>query len=850
MLGSIDFAKCIRENLKDRNFGKERADEIIADFEARSNYYKTMGRDGTTAATLAMKDTFDNISANAIEKAKRTAKMLAVQAQNNERIAQGLKVDVKAFTAKDATGEQIGPRGSRGVALARAAISLIEDDPRFSGLSYSTLKKTYRGQLWAIMGDVLDKVSKGTFGVQRGKAHMPNIVREIFGEHSGDMAAKEIAHAWLKVSDVGVDLFNQAGGSLKKLARYIPQAQNAAKIVSAGFEKWRDAHLSALDWSKMRFPDGTLVEAGEREALLKNVYDTFTTDGASKIDATAFRGRGKALGNALDSNRFLHYKDAQSWMDIHNQFGDGNVFDVMVKHVDSMSHKLAMLETFGPNPELTFNNISAIVKKQAAGLGPKEVAIANKLLKNKFQPMLDVATHANPLDPNSTMGALVSGVSNILTAAQLGSASLLAIPGDFAQAVAVRQFNHMGLMGGVDFYVKSLATDRHFMEQISTQSGFVMDEVVMSTYGAQRFSGLATIGPHVTRRISDTVMRATLMSGHTKSARWACQAEFMGLLQRSRTKALEDVPFAQVFQRYGIDSKEWDTVRKALVPWEPKQGIKFMRPVDILKTDLPNKQALYNKFQGMIFEESKKMVPESTIEGTVSLKDTTRPDTIPGVLLHSFSMYKNFPISFQMIYGRLGMTSPSVKGRLGFYAGLGAAMTTVGALGVQMRELVSGRDPLPMDTPQFYGKAFLAGGAMSIWGDFLFGGVNRTGSTPAETAAGPLLGALGDTTQLALGDTFQWANSIGSLDGKDHDSKTPAKAVEYLKRYTPGSNIWWARLALQREVWDRLSEIADPKAYARERRTQQFQQQTYGNDYWWKPGDRTPDRLPHYQGRQ
>lgn len=850
MLNTVDFAKCIRDNLKERRFGKERADEIVKDFEQRSEYYKSMGKDGTTAASMAMKDTFENISQQALEKAKRTAKMLNVQAQNNERIAQGLTADVKAFTLKDATGAQVGPRGSRGVALARAAISLIEDDPRFKGLSYSTLKKTYRGQLWALMGDVLDKVQKGNFGVQRGKAHLPNIVREIFGEHSGDATAKELAHAWLKISDVGVDLFNQAGGSLRKLDRYIPQSQNAAKMVAAGFEKWRDAHLNALDWNRMRWPDATPIAAGDREALLKSVYDTFTSNGANKIDATAFRGRGRALGNALDSQRFLHYKDAQSWIDTHNQFGDGNVFDVMVRHVDSMAHKIATLETFGPNPELTFNNIEAIVKKNAAGLGAEEVAAANKILKTKFAPMLDVAMHSNPLDPNSTMGALVSSVSNILTAAQLGSASLLAIPGDFAQAVAVRQFNHMGLLGGVDFYLKSIATDKHFMEQIATQSGFVMDEVVMSTYAAQRFTGVTTFGPQVTRRISDTVMRASLMSGHTKSARWACQAEFMGALQRMRTKGFDEVPFNAVMQRYGISSGEWDAVRKALVPWEPKQGIKFMRPVDILKTNLADKQALYNKFQGMIFEESRKMVPETTIEGTVSLKDTSRPDTIPGVLLHSFAMYKNFPISFQMIYGRLGMTSPSAVGRLGFYAGLGAAMTTVGALGVQMRELFNGRDPLPMDTPAFYAKAFLAGGAMSIWGDFLFGGVNRAGSGPAQTAAGPLLGALGDTTQLALGDVFQWADSVGSLGGAEKDSKFPAKAVDYAERYLPGSNIWWAKLALQREVWDRLHEIADPKAYAKQRRTVQMQQTKYGNDFWSAPGDRTEARLPHYRGRQ
>lgn len=839
----MNFADCIRENLKKRRFGKERADEIIADFEMRANVYKAQGRDATTAYTLAMSDTFQNISDQAVEKAKRTAKMLAVQAQNNQRIKQGLDADIKLFDTKD------GKKSSRGVALARAAISLIEDDPRFSGLSYATTKETTRGQLYAIMGDVLDKIGKGSFGVQKGTAHLPNIIREVYGENTGDQTAKEVAQAWLKVSDVGVDLFNQAGGSLKKLARYIPQSQNAAKIVKAGEDVWLKDQMDAIDWGKMFWPDGTPIEAKDRVELLKQIYQTFTTDGANKIDDKAFRGRGRAVGNALENHRLLHYKDASSWLNIHEKYGDGNVFDVLNHHIESMAHRTALVETFGPNPELTAMNIEAMVKKHAAGLSAKDKVDADNILKNKFRPMMEVVMRSNPLDPNSNMGALVTGLSNILTAAQLGSASLLAIPGDFMQTAAVRALNGMDLFGGIDYYFKSIASDRKFMQQIATQSGFVMDEAVTSTYATTRFSGMATVGPAITRRISDTIMRASMMSGHTKSARWAAQAEFMGLLHRVKDTPFDKLPFMAVMERYGITAPEWDAFRGGVKAWEPRKDVKFLRPIDIVGSGMKNEQALFRKFQGMVFEEARKMVPESTIEATVTLKNTTRPDTIAGLLLHSFAMYKNFPVSFWMIYGRLGMTSPNVKGRLSFYAGLGAGMTMVGALGVQMREVAQGRDPMAMDDPKFLGKAFLSGGAMSIWGDFLFGGVNRQGSTPEETAAGPILGFLGDTTQLAFGDLFQWADNVGSLDAGEKGTQFPAKAVEYAKRYTPGSNVWWARLALERQVWDRLQELADPKAYAKQQRKVRNQEKNFGNEYWWAPGDRTPDRLPHYQGR-
>jgi len=236
------------------------------------------------------------------------------------------------------------------------------------------------------------------------------------------------------------------------------------------------------------------------------------------------------------------------------------------------------------------------------------------------------------------------------------------------------------------------------------------------------------------------------------------------------------------------------------------------------------------------------MIPEATIEGSVALKDTTRPDTLPGALLSSFAMYKNFPISFAMIYGRLGMTAPGTWGKLKFFAGLGAAMTLVGAVGTQMREISRGREPLPMnpiENPAFFGKALLSGGALSIWGDFLFNGVNEFGKGPQDIAAGPLVAFAGDTTQLVLGDIFQWADSVGSLGDKEFKSTTASKAVDYARRYTPGTSIWWSRLALEREVWDRFQELADPNAYQKRQRRMRKQRKDYGNEYWFAPGERT-----------
>ncbi len=210
-------------------------------------------------------------------------------------------------------------------------------------------------------------------------------------------------------------------------------------------------------------------------------------------------------------------------------------------------------------------------------------------------------------------------------------------------------------------------------------------------------------------------------------------------------------------------------------------------------------------------------------------------------------MYKNFPISFMMIYGRLALAQSDKMTRLKFIAGLGAGMTMVGALGTQLREISKGRDPLPMDNPAFLGKAFLAGGAMSIWGDFLFTGVNEYNRSPAEMVGGPLAGLVGDATQLAFGDVFKWADTVGSLDGKDYQSGTLAKGVEFAGATPPALRLVGA-FSLERQVFDRLQELADPKAYRKRAQKERKQRRDFGNESWWSAGDGQPDRLPSFKG--
>ena len=115
MFNPASFVTCVQDGLKQRGFGHKRVKEITDKFEARMDAHLSDGMDVASAGQLAMKETFDRITVESTERAKRTAAMLSVQAANIKTIQAGVDAPVSLFVMD-------GKKGSRGTALARAAV--------------------------------------------------------------------------------------------------------------------------------------------------------------------------------------------------------------------------------------------------------------------------------------------------------------------------------------------------------------------------------------------------------------------------------------------------------------------------------------------------------------------------------------------------------------------------------------------------------------------------------------------------------------------------------------------------------------------------------------------------------
>jgi hypothetical protein len=71
--------------------------------------------------------------------------------------------------------------------------------------------------------------------------------------------------------------------------------------------------------------------------------------------------------------------------------------------------------------------------------------------------------------------------------------------------------------------------------------------------------------------------------------------------------------------------------------------------------------------------------------------------------------------------------------------------------------------------------------------------------------------------------------------------------VKLIKQETPGSSLWYSRLAFERLVADQLQEEIDPK-YRQSWRATEARARQQKQGFWWEPGETSPTRAPKVGG--
>lgn len=674
--------------------------------------------------------------------------------------------------------------------------------------------------LRAKLNPFIEAYHSRAFGLINDTEAIWNVIREGFGKDTGDQIAKQASKSWKNVIDDATSRVLRGGRDLAV----------------------RD------DWRFMQFWETNRIRGVSQQEFLNDVMAEVKGGGvrlrdkATDADATAiaipgiiqnsyndiFHGRGEGgAGGFSNKMRVFQFDDPESYIRLMQKYGTGKggLYNAMLGHVEGMAREIAWVETFGPNYESAFNKLWQNASEDYTGRmqGKALAQMGRGLIRDTpigAQRIFQYLTGQLSAVENDMLAGVFGGLRNLSTSARLGSAIISAVPGDSVTAGIASQYLGIAPTAVLARFLKEIGSDHELAAQMGLSSAAVMD----SALGSKRFAD-EVVGSGLTGRLAETVIRAQGLQAWTEGMKKAFSMEFLGLVARQSDHDFNglDGNFRSFLQKYGFSPDEWDKLRAT--PQLNAEGARFFDASGV------EDRRLGDRLLSAMIDERRFAVIEPDARVRAMTSGGTKRGTLWGEVARSSFMFKSFSMSLMMTHLMRGARE-TMQGDWSAAARMGAyfLMSSVaGAAAIQASSLLTGKDPQPMNEPKFWGSAFLRGGGVGFYGDFLYSATTRGQSGVYEAVAGPVLGV-----------GFEMLGKIATGVAKGQD------VARWVKAFTPGSTLWYTRAATDRIIFDQMQALIDPdyrKSFARE---EQRIRKDYGQGFWWKRGKMLPDRAPDF----
>lgn len=735
----------------------------------------------------------------------------------------------------------------------------FDETGEFGGNNVYIQAETVTNQTFAEMAEFFDRFRSRFAGLQRAgkdKASMRNVVRATFGQKTADESANQVGEVISRALDNLRQRANLAGADIDNFQDFgLPQTHDRAALARVSEREWIDYIMPRLNRKRMlNFDTRQPMTDEELRNFLSASYTNIVTDGLADVrPGQAFKVK-RSIANRLSASRRLHFLGPDEWLEYQGTFGAPDIFTHITNHVRGMATDIAAMEVLGPNPDATVDFMKQVVgsvKGRAAvrETGREAVGRIEGLLgfDARFERLYAVVTKSYLTPENEFWANLLGGVRNVLTSTFLGSSFLSAIT-DVGFSSVTAAYNGLSSTRLIRRQLKTFSTASASDRRAALRAGLTVDSWVSSAGPLQRFVG-ESIGPEWTERFADFVLRASFLSPWTDAGRIAFGNEllfnFTDQVGRRFSK-LDDLS-KRTLQRHGITAADWEVIRKTPLAEDPDTGLRMLRPQDIISADLLGESerrrtlSLASRFHGMVLTESKFAIPETTGKARALLTGGAAPGSVVGEVARNTALFKSFPATVVMTHlmGRgFFNTELGNTGKFKYLAHMIVATTALGGLAIQLKDISRGRDPRNMRSAEFLGAALLQGGGIGILGDFLFADVNRFGGGLATTIAGPVVGLGQDLLRLTIGNILEL--------GSEGEAKSfGPELIRFLRAMTPGQNLWYTRLAMERLVWDEMLKATDPQYSQRFRRIRRKARKEFGADFFSRPGQGViPQRAP------
>lgn len=823
-----------------------------------------------TALRGAVEEALVIVKAEAVKKEALAAGRIVAQVNvlRGQKAYAKMTDELRASPGDFGFGNKAPPGlGSDQSPLGAFARSLLVRDPNeiatWGNVHY--LATTLRKESVARFSDGLEYLRPKKLGLAPESAREADVLRALYGREASPQS-KAVAEAFSREAERVRAAFNEAAGyeaiPRREDWRIGNPAMDQAKVQAFTAEQFGARVAPLLDREKMLdFATGLRMSDEKLAEVLRDVHETARLDGAEGQPNAGYVGQGP-LSARRSSQRTLMFQGPEQWEAFNQAFGSGTgVFDAMMRHFSALAHDTAIMRVLGPDPEATRRFILSLFDRETARIAttgnpddPKSMAAAVKANRRaeasvasgraSFETYWAHMTGEASIPVDAELAKTVGDVRHWLMSAQLGSA-LLSSFADLGTLAATARFDGLPATAVLSRALAAL-TDGD-AEVTAAQAGLVADSLAQGARETDRYMG-EVIRSSTAAKMSDLVHRASGLRRWSSVLRSSFGLEFMARMATAAERAtpFEALPFRGALERYGVSASDWSDIVRFSGDgglWEPRPGARFLRPLDLVTAGRPE---LGHSLGRMLHTE----IDFTAIEGDpvtrAMLFGRHAPGSLQGEALRGVLMYKTFPLTILFTHGARAMARGWSGSRLSHGAFAFAMMTLFGMASYQAKQIAAGRDAVTMDAATPEGRlawlhAMLQGGGLGPFGDIVFQDKTRYGNSWAAFVGGPIASAVEDVAG-------QWALRNIQLAFQGRDTHFLGDALWIGARYVPGSTLWYAKLAFQREVSDQLLLLGDDRAHERFSRIEQRARDDFHQDYWWRRGDVEPSRGPSLGG--
>lgn len=690
------------------------------------------------------------------------------------------------------------------------------------------------------------------FGLFENREGTRDLVREMFGEKTGNPAAAAGAKAWLDAMDELRDRGNAAGKDVGKLNEWhFPQSHSSNRVGMAGMEKWLGDLMPLLDRLKYLNEDGSRMSDSKVREILSQAFDSITMDGQNKVDSSRAAGYGMPANRGAE-HRVIFFKDADSYLSYQGAYGERSLWNVLTSHVRSTARDVGLSEVLGPNPDQVFgafNQRLFLEEKRALWGKPEFEAKSAKLDKAKAfnDKLLDYVAGRQAVVDTDLAGKF-QAFRNFMTAAKLPKVIITAL-GDEAGMMATSFANKVPYGGA---FMRELQT----LSPVSGQARAIMEHNgvgLNSMMGALNRFGQEEYGAGWTGKLANTVMHVSGAERMWDARRQGLASVLMSYVAKVTREhdRFADLNRADhgVLANKGISEEDWSVWQKAEPEmWHDPTGGK--RPMitpksiaaipDSVIAHLGDPASLRRhaatNLLAHVLEEAGMGAMDTGPRQRVAMQFGTTKGTLGGELLQSAMLFKSFAASMMMKHWARASEMPGAGSKFAYVAPLIIYGAATAALGNQIRNVLAGRDPENMASPKFWGAAILRGGGLGFYGDFFYDEFTENDTSLAAAVGGPLATSGEDLWKLT------GAALIHHLQGDVRSDRMEAgNVVRFAKQNLPILNLWYLQSAMDHILWNQVQEAASPGYLER---MQAKAEATKGASWYWQPHEHLPERAP------